>query len=168
VKAHTLVKPNTHSERLWFSSSGTDINFGTGVQWVDGQKQATANTAQPQHSSQLSTRNPVVRFFEVGKTRADIFRILENSLQSVCSATARTKIALGILQLRCNYSAECLFKALGIYFSWKTKKRNASVVVALLSALHMGLMNPVCQSFGALAQCHATRHTVRYPPLLMA
>jgi len=40
----------------------------------------------------------------------------------VCGATASTKTAQSIMQLKFSYLAVFLFKAPGIHFSWKAKK----------------------------------------------
>jgi len=68
----------------------------------------------------LFTRNPVTCYLEVDKTCVDVFgllpRFLNNLLESenlVCSATAATTTALGIIQLWFNYFVASFFKALG-------------------------------------------------------
>jgi len=48
----------------------------------------------------------------------------------VCTATAGTKIALGIIQLCFSYFAASFFKARGIHFSKEAEERYTSVVGA--------------------------------------
>jgi len=74
----------------------------------------------PQHSPEFFTRNSVVCFLQVDKTCVKVFgllpRFLKNLLESeilVCSAMARMKTALGIIQLWFKYFAASFFKALG-------------------------------------------------------
>jgi len=45
---------------------------------------------------------------------------------------SRTKTTLGTFQFWFNYFTSYFFRAFDIYFSWKTKERNASAGVALL------------------------------------
>jgi len=48
---------------------------------------------------------------------------LLESVNLVCSATAGTKPALGIIQLWFNYFAAFFFKALGIYFPGRLRRK---------------------------------------------
>ena len=57
-------------------------------------------------------------------------KIFLESETLVCSVTTGTKTTLGIIQLWFNYFAASLLNALGIYFSWEAKERNAPVVAA--------------------------------------
>ena len=111
---------NTNGARLWFNSPDTDTSFWAGIQWLDGQWQAAVNTVHRQHYPKLFTRNPIVCFLEVNKACVDVFgilpRILKNLLENenlLCSATAGTKSALGIIQLWFNYFAASFFKVIG-------------------------------------------------------
>ena len=49
---HTpLSESNINGEQSWFNSPDTDTNFWTGMQWLDGQKQATVNTVAYSHNT---------------------------------------------------------------------------------------------------------------------
>jgi len=76
-------------------------------------------------------------FPEVDKTCGYVFGrlpgFLEDWLESgnlLCSATAATKTALGVLQLCFNYFAFIFFNELGIHSSWEAKERDTPVVDA--------------------------------------
>jgi len=116
-------------------TAATDTNFWAGIQWLDGQQEAPVNTVLPQQSPTFFTRKPVVCFLEVDKTSVYVFgmlpRFLEIFLESgnlVCSATAATKTASGIIQRWFNFFAASFYKTLGIHFSREAKEIDAHVV----------------------------------------
>jgi len=83
---------------------------------------------------------------------------LQESTNLVCWAKARTKTALGIIQLWFDCFTASFFKALGFYFSREARERNALVVGAFTPVflLCMGMVTSVCQSFRALSEHHAS------------
>jgi len=68
----------------------------------------------------------------------------------VCSATSKAKVAVGILQLWFNYFV-AFFKVLAYAFLDRVSREvSRQLVHSLLSPfLCMGMITPVCQSFGA-------------------
>jgi len=90
-------------------------------------------------------RKPVVRFCEVEKAYVDVFDILPRFFENVvCSATARTKAALGIIQFWFNYFMSS-FQGLEIHYSRKFEEIDVLVVGAFLLSpvLCTGIINPV-------------------------
>ena len=69
LKHKSLLESNTHGERLWFNSAKT--NFWAGIQWLEAEEHAAFNTALPQHSPKLFTRDPVICLLEVDKLCVD-------------------------------------------------------------------------------------------------
>ena len=124
----------------------------------------------------LFTRIPVLSCFEVDKTCVDVgvfgllARFLEKLLNSEnsatsgtkkCSATFRTKIALGIIQLWFGYPTACFFKALGIYFSGETGERcHGSYCILSLASLRVYVDDhPSVPIFQWRPEHQATWHT---------
>jgi len=103
---HPESESDTNDKRLWFDSADKQTKFWAGIQWLDGQEQAAVNTVLPQPSlTKAFHERPNLMFFsKVDKTCLDIFGILQRFIETllesenlVCSATARTKTALGII-----------------------------------------------------------------------
>jgi len=96
--------------------------------WIDSQLQAAVNTVLQQNSSKFFSRDPVLCFLETEKTRVDAFGVLPKFFKFVtsqkvfCSATARTKTALGILQRWFSYVVASFIKAFGTLFSRRLSK----------------------------------------------
>ena len=143
---------NTHCEWFWFNSA--DTTQTSEQVFCD----LTTSYRRPYSSNSPQRLDPVVCFLEVDKTCVDVVGILPRFIENfldiynlVCSATARTKNALGIIQLWFNYFAASFSKALGMHFSREAKEGYAPVVNAfsLVPFLCIGMINPVCQSFGA-------------------
>jgi len=111
--------------------------------------------------------DPVVCFYEFENTYVfvTVLRFFKNLLESeilFCSATAKTKTALGILHVLFNYLGASFFKELGIHLPREAKEREMSrwLVHSLLSpCLCMGIIVLVCQSTSALPVRQATLHT---------
>jgi len=78
-----LSELNTNAERLWFNSVDTDTIFWAGIQWLDGQQEAPANTVLPQYPPKLFTRNPAIYFPEVDKTCINVFGMLPGFLENL-------------------------------------------------------------------------------------
>ena len=123
---HTpLSESNTNGERLWFKSSDTDTNFWARIQWllIGGHQYRTPEALHktfPERPGLMLSRgrqNMCRRLWHTPR----ISWILAGVWRMVCDATAGTKTALDIHQLRFNYFAGSFFNALGVYFSRKAQ-----------------------------------------------
>jgi len=117
----------------------------------------------------LSRRTWSYAFLNANKACKEVFaifpRFLKDSLSEdlVRGAATRTKTTLSILHFWFHYFTAFLFKAFGIHFSWQTKQWYSSAVSALLTIsrspfLKIGMITPVCNSFGVLPNFRATCH----------
>jgi len=79
------------------------------MQLLDGQKKGSFTTVLKKNLPKLFTRNPAIYFPLFDKTCVQVFGLLPEFLVNLseknlfCSATATTKIVLGIIRLWFNY-----------------------------------------------------------------